>query len=164
MAIIINGQPLLAEAASATVTITNTTNGTYTLSNGMKINYDSKIGQWKVVPEEKEEPVRDYTKEGVAYEYAQVNGDTDGSNPLQNKDGVPHLAYYNREYALSFTWSGREGELIDVAQGGYGEDPFTHITPNPVNYTLVHAPADLLDWFKEICELWITNHLRSSDE
>ena len=78
----------------------------------------------------------------------------------QNEDGVPHLAYFNKEFNLSFVWSGQVGEPIDICPGGYGE-PAVHQILMDTGQALKEASIhDWLAWFRGVCEEWIDTNLK----
>lgn len=68
-------------------------------------------------------------------------------------DGMPHLAYFDRDAQLSFLWSGRLNEPIHVQYGGYGEPTIELIDPQPVFNPPVD-PAELFDWYRDVCDNW----------
>jgi len=69
-------------------------------------------------------------------------------------DGMPHLAYYDRDSALSFIWSGRLSEPIHVQAGGYGEPTVALIDPTDTYPAGEKTPAELFDWFRDTCDAW----------
>lgn len=69
-------------------------------------------------------------------------------------DGMPHLAYYDRDSQLSFVWSGRLAEPIHVQSGGYGEPTVALIDPAETYAAGERTPAELFDWFRDTCDTW----------
>lgn len=68
--------------------------------------------------------------------------DSDDFLRLQNADGYPHLAYFDKATDTSYVWDGIR-PTIQVCPGGYGE-PVTREIPSP------HATELKLSRFKDI--------------
>lgn len=73
---------------------------------------------------------------------------------LSISDGTPHLAYYDRASTFSFVWTGHLEDPILVQAGGYGEPACALIDPAEHYAADEHNPAELLAWFRSVCETW----------
>lgn len=79
--------------------------------------------------------------------------DSDDFLRLQNADGYPHLAYFDKATDTSYVWDGIR-PTIQVCPGGYGE-PVTREIPspyaNPDRHSWMFRFKDVLAEFAYLC-------------
>lgn len=74
--------------------------------------------------------------------------------PLQSEDGVPHLAYYDKETLLSFIWDGHSDE-IQICKGGYGEPVWDTISLDGAEDPGPMPIASWVYWFGATCKKYV---------
>lgn len=78
-------------------------------------------------------------------------------DPRQDRDGTPHLSYYDTKSSYSFTWDGRAVSLVQAAHGGYGE-PVT--ATFPFDRGRAGSVIELLNRFELCCQEWLVKTFR----
>lgn len=76
-------------------------------------------------------------------------------------DGMPHLAYYDRNSALSFVWTGHPTDPIHVQHGGHGEPTIVLFDVENAYPSGHETPAEAFEWFRKACDTW--NHAWDGD-
>lgn len=83
----------------------------------------------------------------------------------QGNDGDPHLTFFDDETQLSFVWDGTQGDLIDVANGGYGEPVAAHVVWPDMDLNV--GIGSFMASFRTVCELfaagWKARHLTPNE-